>query len=71
MRFTKRIAIQSMTGFVPSVGFTDGSYWIPDRAELNDPRLRHVVGPSPEEQRLAQLYLKRGLNGLIEELKKF
>jgi hypothetical protein len=71
MRFNKRIAIQSMTGFVSSVGFTDGSYWIPDRNELNDPRLRHVVGPSPEEQRLAQLYLKRGLNGLIEELKKF
>jgi len=29
------------------------------------------VGPRPEEQRLAQLYLKRGLGGLIDELKKF
>jgi len=71
MSFNKRISIQGMTGFVSSVGFADGSYWIPDRAELNDPKLRHVVGPSPEEQRLAQLYLKRGLNGLIDELKKF
>jgi hypothetical protein len=71
MSFNKRISIQGMTGFISSVGFTDGTYWIPDRNELNDPKLRHVVGPSPEEQRLAQLYLKRGLNGLIEELKKF
>ncbi len=71
LKFLERTQIQSMTGFVSSVGFTDGTYWIPDRTELNDPRLRHVVGPSPEEQRLAQLYLKRGLNGLIDELKKF
>jgi hypothetical protein len=30
-----------------------------------------VVGPSPEEQRLVQLYRKKGLTVLIEELKKF
>jgi hypothetical protein len=71
MLFTKRVSIQSMTGFVSSVGFTDGTYWIPDRSALSDPKLRRAVSPSPEEQRLAQLYLKRGLNGLIEELKKF
>jgi hypothetical protein len=64
-------SIQGMTGFVSSVGFTDGSYWIPDRGELNDLKLRRVVSPSPEEQRLAELYRKRGLNVLIEELKKF
>jgi hypothetical protein len=30
-----------------------------------------VVAPSPEEQRLVQIYRKRGLNAVIEELKKF
>jgi hypothetical protein len=64
-------SVQGMTGFVSSVGFTDGTYWIPERGALNDPKLRRVVAPSPEEQRLTQLYRKRGLNGLIEELKKF
>lgn len=71
MRFTKRTAIQSMTGFVSSVGFTDGTYWIPDRGALNDPKLRGVVSPSPEEQRLTRIYLRRGLPGLVDELKKF
>jgi len=71
LRFPERTSIQAMTGFVSTVGFTDGSYWIPSRASLNDVRLRRVVTPSPEEQRLTQIYQKKGLNGLIEELKKF
>jgi len=71
MKFTKRTSVQSMTGFVSSVGFADGTYWVPDRVASMDPKLRRVVAPSPEEQRLTQLYLKRGLNGLIDELKKF
>jgi hypothetical protein len=64
-------SIQGMTGFVSSVGFTDGTYWIPDRGALNNPKMPRAIAPSPEEQRLTQLYRKRGLNVLIEELKKF
>jgi hypothetical protein len=60
-----------MTGFVSSVEFIDGSMWIPNRAELDDPVLRRVVAPSPEEQRLVQIYRKRGIAAVIEELKKF
>jgi hypothetical protein len=71
LRFTGRGAIQSMRGFISSAEFTDGSYWIPSRKELDDPQLRRVVAPSPEEQRLSQIYNKKGLNALIEELKKF
>jgi hypothetical protein len=71
LRFPERTSIQGMTGFVSTVGFADGSYWIPSRASLSDSRLRRVVTPSPEEQRLTQIYQKKGLNGLIEELKKF
>jgi hypothetical protein len=71
LRFPERTTIQSMTGFISTVEFADGSYWIPTRAALEDPRLRSAVAPSPEEQRLAQLYRKKGLAALVEELKKF
>jgi hypothetical protein len=71
LRFPQRTSIQSMTGFVSSVEFSDGSYWIPSRVALDGPELRTVVAPSPEEQRLTQIYRKKGLNALIEELKKF
>ncbi len=71
VRFPQRTSIESMTGFVSSVEFADGSYWLPSRSSLNDPKLNRVVSPSPEEQRLTQIYLKKGLNGLVEELKKF
>ena len=64
-------SIQAMTGFVSSVEFADGQFWIPSRPALTDPRLRKAVAPSPEEQRLVGIYLKKGPAGLIEELKKF
>jgi hypothetical protein len=71
LRFDRPVAIQSMSGFVSSVEFTDGSQWIPSRGALDQLRLRQVVAPSPEEQRLSQIYNKKGLQALIEELKKF
>jgi hypothetical protein len=64
-------SIEGMTGFVSSVEFTDGSVWIPSRGDLADPKLRNVMAPSPEELRLLQIYRKKGLNALVEELKKF
>jgi hypothetical protein len=71
LRFEQRTSIQGMTGFVSSVEFADGSYWIPSRSALEDSKLRRVVAPSPEEQRLAQIYNKKGLDALVQELKKF
>lgn len=71
LRFPERPSIESMTGFVSNVEFVDGSYWIPSRLALEDPKLRGVIAPSPEEQRLAQIYHKKGLAALVEELKKF
>ena len=71
LRFPERLTIQSMAGFVSSVEFADGSYWIPSRGALDTPRLRDLVAPSPEEQRLTQIYRKKGLPALVEELKKF
>jgi hypothetical protein len=65
------VAIEGMTGYVSQVEFADGSFWIPSRAALDDPRLRAALAPSPEEQRLAGLYRKKGLAAVINELRKF
>jgi len=71
VRFDQRTSIQGMSGFISSVEFMDGSFWIPSRSALDDPTLRRVIAPSPEEQRLVQMYRRKGLNAVIEELKKF
>jgi hypothetical protein len=65
------LVIEGMTGFVSSVEFADGKVWIPSRPDLSDPQLQRVITPSPEEQRLVQLYRRKGLNALVEELKKY
>ncbi len=74
LRFPSRpgqaLAIEGMTGFVSTVEYSDGNVWIPTRADLaTDQRLRAM--PSGEEQRLVQIYHKRGINGVVDELKKF
>jgi hypothetical protein len=60
-----------MTGFVSSVEFADGTLWIPTRGDLGSPQLQRVVAPSDEEQRLAQIYRKKGMKALVAELNKF
>ncbi len=65
------IAIQKMTGFVSQVEFADGKIWVPNRQSLNDALLRRAMAPSSEEQRLSGIYRRKGLDALIEELKKF
>lgn len=69
--FPERIAIKSMTGFVNSVEFMDGGFWIPTRAELRSSKLQNAMPTSPEEQRLVQIYRKKGPKALAEELRKF
>jgi hypothetical protein len=70
-RERKPVNVQSMTGFVSQVEFADGTVWVPTRDNLTRVMLDKVVPPSAEEQRLTEIYRTRGLNGLIEELKKF
>ncbi len=65
------VNVQKMTGYISQVEFADGEMWVPNRENLKNAVLRQVVGPSAEEQRLAMVYSKRGLDGLIEDLKKF
>jgi hypothetical protein len=65
------VAVQGMAGFVSQVEFADGKVWVPNRQNLQNAMLLKVLAPSAEEQRLSDLYRKKGLNALVEELKKF
>lgn len=75
LRFSSRpgapVSITSMTGFVSNVEFADGRVWIPTRAALQNPRVAKALSTTPEEDRLLQIYRRRGLKALEEELKKF
>jgi hypothetical protein len=68
------VSIGAVTAFVNDVEFEDGGVWIPSRSDIaaatSDPVLRRALAASPEQQRLAQLYRKKGMNGLAVELKK-
>ncbi|MEO7144519.1 MAG: hypothetical protein ABI165_13555, partial [Bryobacteraceae bacterium] len=65
------LSITGMSGFVNDVEFNDGSVWIPSRAEIQSAGLESILGPSPEERRLVQIYRKKGLPALVAELNKF
>ncbi len=64
------LKIVSMTGFVSQVQFSDGKVWAPSRQDLDNPAIRNALPPSAEEQRLTDIYRTRGLDALMQELKK-
>ena len=74
LKFSSRtgqpMSITGMTGFVSNVEFADGHVWIPSRAELDNPRLARVLAPSPEQDHLLQIYRRKGLKALEDELHK-
>jgi hypothetical protein len=74
LRFTRAgqpVSIQGATGFVSRVQFADGKVWVPSRADLDRFSLTKVLPASAEEQRLDDLYVKRGLDALVRELGKY
>jgi hypothetical protein len=66
--------IGALTAFINDVEFADGKLWIPTRADIeaatSDPVLRRQLAASPEQQHLADVYRRKGLTGLEEELQK-
>lgn len=66
--------IDAVTAFVNDVEFSDGKLWIPSRSDIeqgtSDPVLRRALGTSPEQQRLAEIYRRKGVNGLAQELRR-
>jgi len=67
----KPVPVDKMTGFISQVEFADGKIWIPNRESLASAQLLGILAPSPEEQRLTDLYRKKGLKALVDELSKF
>jgi hypothetical protein len=65
------VSVLNMMGFVSQVEFADGKIWVPNRESLDNAILMKVLPPSPEEQRLTDIYRKRGMDGLIGELNRF
>jgi len=65
------VNVRKMTGFVNQVEFADGKVWVPNRQNLENPVLQKVLAPSAEEQRLSSLYVRKGLDALVEELKRY
>jgi hypothetical protein len=65
------VNVQKMVGFVNQVEFADGKIWVPNRQNLDNALLLKVLPPSAEEQRLTDIYRKRGIDGLAAELGKF
>ncbi|MGI8961451.1 MAG: hypothetical protein ACR2IV_17160 [Bryobacteraceae bacterium] len=68
------LLIGALMAFVGNVEFADGNLWIPSRRDIaeatNDLVLRRALAASPEQQRLAEIYRKRGINALAAELKR-
>jgi hypothetical protein len=66
--------IGALMAFVNDVEFADGKLWIPSRTDIDeatsDPLLRRALSTSPEQQRLAEIYRRKGITGLQEELRK-
>ena len=67
----KPVEIDGMTGFVSQVEFSDGQVWVPSRKELSSSPLLRIMAPSSEEQRLGDLYAKKGLAALVAELARY
>ncbi len=64
-----QFSINGMGGYVSQVQFGDGTFWIPSREDIKNPSLR-VTPVSAEEQRLSDLYRRKGLEALTKELSK-
>ena len=63
-------AVAALTGFVARVEFADGSLWVPARQALQTPRLRAALPLSGEEERLVELYRAKGLEAVVQQLRK-
>ncbi len=63
-------SIQGMTGFVSQVEYSDGQAWVPSRQALQSSQLMKLMPPSTEEQRLTDLYRKKGMPALLQDLNR-
>lgn len=66
--------VNGVTAFVSNVEFADGDLWIPSRGDISnadvDPSIKSAIGNSPEQQRLVEIYRRKGMSALVAELTK-
>lgn len=62
------VKLGEMIGYVSQVQFADGSIWIPNRYSASSLAKVRNLRVSPEQQRLASLYLREGIDALIADL---
>ena len=66
--------VDGVSVFVNDVQFDNGDVWIPSRTDIAqaelEPALKTAIASSPEQQKLAAIYRKKGLNALYEELRR-
>jgi hypothetical protein len=70
-RAGRPVEIEHMTAYVSQVEFADGHVWIPSRRDLDSSPLLRVTAPSPEEQRLTEIYQRKGLAALMADLNRY
>lgn len=62
------VQLGEMVGYVSQVQFADGSIWMPNRYQASTPSAIRRLRLSPEQQRLASLYVREGLDALVKDL---
>ncbi|WP_321477466.1 hypothetical protein [uncultured Paludibaculum sp.] len=67
LRFAK--PVNGLTAYPSAVEYADGELWVPAYSSLKDPRLAAALPASGEERRLAQLYRRKGLEAVVQELR--
>lgn len=67
LRFSRPVT--ALAAYPAVVEYGDGEIWVPARETLKDPRLEAVLPATGEEQRLAELYRRKGLDAVISQLK--
>jgi len=70
-RSGRPVEIDGMTAYVNQVQFADGHVWVPSRHDLDSSPLLRVTAPSPEEQRLTDIYQRKGLAALVADLNRY
>lgn len=64
------VRLGEMVGYVSQVLFADGSIWLPNRYQASTPSAIRSLRLSPEQQRLASLYARKGLDAVVKDLQE-
>jgi hypothetical protein len=64
------VRLGEMVGYVSQVQFADGSIWMPNRYQASTPSAIRSLRLSPEQQRLASLYAREGLDAVVKDLQE-